>query len=217
MQNSNRTSTEKYISKTFNGQSKHFDKSDTNGLSKTAIHHIDQISQDQSLETAIDVGSGTGGILEGLLDHNLSFVYGVDLAPNMIELAQKRLEQKGYLNKSKIENISFLDYSFEKNIDAISLHRVLCCHPDRVGMLQKAISAKPKLIVITIPRRWFFLRIGIIIASALRKIKKGFRPYLHKYNEIDSQLKQANYQLIDVFKTGMWITRTYKLQPNHLN
>lgn len=214
MQNSNRAQSEKYISQTFNDQSKHFDKSDTKGLSKTAIHHIDQISQDQSLTTAIDVGSGTGGILEGLLDHNLSYVYGVDLAPDMIELAKKRLEQKGYLNKTKIDNVSFLDYSFDKNIDAVSLHRVLCCHPDRVGMLEKAISGKPKLIVITIPRRWFFLRIGVTIATALRKIKKGFRPYLHRYNEIDNQLQQANYELIDVFKTGMWITRTYKLQEN---
>ncbi len=211
MENLDVKRSENYIANTFNGQSGHFDKSDTKGLSTTAKEHVKQISE-AHLHTALDVGSGTAGILEGLLDKNLDFVYGVDLSPKMIELAQKRLEQKGYSSKSEIKNISFLDYSFENEPDAISLHRVLCCHPDRIGMLEKAISGRPKLIVITIPRRWFFIRIAVSILSFIRKFKKGFHPYLHDYNLIDRQLNEANYQLIDVFKTKMWITRSYQIQ-----
>ena len=212
MENTQVKQSENYISKAFNGQSKHFDKEDAKGLSKTAKHHIDLISGCTSCKVALDVGSGTAGIMEGLLDQQLDFVYGVDLAPQMIAKALKRLEVKGYRDKSKIDNVSFLDYSFEKDIDAISLHRVLCCHPDRAGMLQKAISGNPKIIVITVPRRWFFMRLAVSIFSSLRKIKKGFRPYLHNVKEIDRQLAQANYNLVDVFKTRMWITRTYQLQ-----
>ena len=201
---------EKHISNTFNSQSGHFDKQDTKGLGKTAEEHVKQITKNK-YHTAIDVGSGTGGILEGLLDNQLDFVYGVDLAPKMIKLAQQRLEKKGYTEKSKIENISFLDYSFEKDLDAVSLHRVLCCHPDRQAMLDKAISGNPKLIVLTIPRRWFFMRIALKLVSVLRKIKPGFRPYLHSYKQIDQQLQKSNYQLIDTFKTFIWVTKTYKL------
>ena len=127
----------------------------------------------------------------------------------MIELAQQRLEKRGYTEKSRIENISFLDYTFEKDLDAVSLHRVLCCHPDRQAMLNKAISGNPKLI--TIPRRWFFMRIALKLVSVLRKIKPGFRPYLHSYKQIDQQLQKSNYQLIDTFKTFIWVTKTYKL------
>lgn len=213
MNNTQVHQSETYISSQFNRQSNFFDKQDAKGLGKTGLQHVNQITK-CDCKTAIDVGSGSGGILEGLLDKNLDFVYGVDLAPKMIELAQKRLEKKGYDTKSKIENISFLDYTFDKNLDAVSLHRVLCCHPDRLGMLDKAISGKPKVIVITIPRRWFFMRAGVTFFSFIRKIKKGFRPYLHKYDEIDSQLKEANYELVDVYKTFIWITRTYQLQSS---
>lgn len=201
---------ESFISNTFDKQSKGFNKRDSNGLSKTASEHVKQITSDSSVKIALDVGSGTGGILEGLLENNLDFAYGVDLSPKMIELAKKRIEEKGFGSKTKIENISFLEYSFEKNLDAVSLHRVLCCHPDREAMLTKAISANPKLIVITIPRTRFFMKFVMGIVSGLRKIKPGFRPYLHNIKLIDKQLQYAGYELVDSFKTRIWITRTYK-------
>ena len=205
-------SSESFISNQFNKQSKGFDKRDSKGLGKTATEHVRQIAMDNTLKTAIDVGSGTGGIMEGLLSHNLDFVYGVDLSPKMIELATKRLEEKGFTSKSKIENVSFLEYNFENKLDAVSLHRVLCCHPDREAMLNKTISAHPRLIVITIPRSRIILRFALGIVAQIRKIKPGFRPFLHNVKLIDKQLNDSGYELADVFKTKIWITKTYKLK-----
>ena len=112
-------SSESFISNQFNNQSKGFDIRDSKGLGKTATEHVRQIAMDNTLKTAIDVGSGTGGIMEGLLSHNLDFVYGVDLSPKMIELATKRLEEKGFTSKSKIENESYLEYNYENKLDAV--------------------------------------------------------------------------------------------------
>ena len=207
---------EDYISDMFDKMSGHFDKGDEKGLAETAKRHIDQITEDSSVKTAIDVGSGAGGIVIGLLDKDLDFVYGVDLAPSMVEAAQLRLEKKGYLDKSKIEKISFLDFSFENNFDAVSLHQVLCCHPDRQSMLAKAISAKPKIIVMTLPRTRLFFRLGAGLLAQIRKIKKGFRFYVHDIKKIDNQLAEANYELIDTYKKFFWNTRTYKLKTNKL-
>jgi SAM-dependent methyltransferase len=202
------------ISNEFNKRSDYFDKEDDKGLSKTAEIHVKQIVTNKS-KTALDVGSGTGGILEKLLENNIDFVYGIDLAPKMIERTSKRLEKKGYLKKSKVENISYLDFLSENKIEAVSLHKVLCCHPDRLGMLDKTLSLQPKLIVLTIPRTRFFLKIATFLLVFLRKIKKGFRPYLHSIKEVDSQLLNRNYELIDVYKTFLWTTRTYIINMNN--
>ena len=95
MQDTSINKSENYISKTFDGMSNFFDRSDSKGLDKTASLHVNQIV-DGSSKKALDVGSGAGGILEGLLDRNLDYVYGVELSPKMIDLATKRLEKKGY-------------------------------------------------------------------------------------------------------------------------
>ena len=162
----------------FNKMSGRFEKNDSKGLNNTSLKHVNQITK-CDCKTAIDVGSGAGGILEGLLDKNLEFVYGVDLSPKMIESAQKRLEDKGYSSKYEIKNGSFLNYSLSTDLDAVSFHQVFCCHPDRSGLLSKAVSMKPYVIVLTIPRRRFFMRIGVSFLSVVRKVKKGFRFYLH--------------------------------------
>lgn len=212
MENQTVSKSETYISNTFDKMSKRFDKGDAKGLSETAKLHVNHITEDPDVKTAIDVGSGAGGIMVGLLDKNLDFVYGVDLAPSMVDLARKRLEEKGYVDKSKVQKISFLDYSFEQNLDAVSLHEVLCCHPDRQAMLEKTLSAKPKVIVITLPRNRLFFRFGAGLLGQLRKIKKGFRFYVHDIKTIDDQLAEANYELVDDFKKFFWDTRTYKLK-----
>ena len=113
-----------------------------------------------------------------------------------------------------MDNVSFLNYSFPDQDDAISLHKVLCCHPDRSGMLQKAISGKPNVIVITIPPKWHVFRYGVPFFHLFRKVKHGFTFYVHNPKVIDKELQEANYELVRVFKTFIWITRTYKLQSN---
>ena len=129
----------------------------------------------------------------------------------MVDLAIKRLESNGFSSRFDIQNVSFLDYTQEKTINAISIHRVICCHPDREGLLEKTISFQPELIVLTIPRTWLFLRGILSIINLLRKIRPGFIPYLHKIKDIDLQLKSSNYELIDTFQDLIWTTRTYSI------
>ena len=204
------TEKETYITKQFNKNSKSFDEQDRKGLSSTAKKHVETLTE-ANLSTALDVGAGTGGILNGLLENKVERVYGVDLSTEMLERAKKRLEEKGFIDKAELQHISFLDYRNENTIEGISLHRVLCCHPDREKMLEKAVSFQPKVIVLTIPRTWFFMRGITFLLKTFRKVFKGFQPYLHKIDSIDKQLEQSNYKLVDIFKTKLWITRTYKI------
>lgn len=212
MSNSRIQTSENYIANQFNKESKKFDENDDKELSSTALMHIDKISKKNSFEVALDVGSGSSGIMNGFLENNVKFACGVDLSPQMIDFGKKRLESNGYSSRYDIAEASFLDYIQEKKIDAISIHRVICCHPDRVAMVTKAITFQPKMVVITVPRTWLVARGFIKFFALLRKIKPGFRPYIHNIKKIDAQLEKAGYILVDTFQTFIWTTRTYVLK-----
>lgn len=205
-----RNISESYIISQFDKESKSFNEKDDKKLNSTAQAHIDSILKANNVNIALDVGSGTGGIMFKLLENNLQFVYGVDLSPEMVNFSKKRLDSK-YSQKFDVQNVSYLDYKNENKIDAISLHRVLCCHPDRASMVKKTISLNPKLVVVTIPRSWKLGRVIVGAIGLLRKVKKGFRPFYHSIEKIDQQFLEANYKLKDVSNTFLWITRIYEL------
>ena len=200
---------ESYITSQFNKESKSFNEKDDKELKTTAQAHVKSILNVNNANIALDVGSGTGGIMMSLLE-NLQFVYGVDLSPDMVNYSIKRLNSK-YPQKFDVQNISYLDYKNDNKLDAISLHLVLCCHPDRVSMIAKTVSFKPKLVVITVPKTWKILRVVVGAIGLLRKMKKGFRPYIHSIEKIDQQFFEANYKLKDVSKTFFSTTRSYEL------
>ena len=63
MTNSNMNTSEKYIAKEFDKDSESFDKKDNEKLSSTAQRHVDKISIENTFDIALDVGSGTAGIV----------------------------------------------------------------------------------------------------------------------------------------------------------
>lgn len=199
------------IAKFFDRESNSMDNhQEKKNLSKTAFAHIDSITN-QKAKTAVDVGCGSGRILIQLLENGVQQVTGIDLSSKMIELASKNVEKKTFVQHVKLINGSFLEITPEK-IDALSLHRVLCCHPDRERMLEQAIAYHPDIIVLTIPKQWIFLRIPLNILIKLRNLLKRheFLPYMHKQKVIDKQLAMAGYISQKQVKTFIWVTTVYQ-------
>ena len=134
---------EKHISNTFNSQSGHFDKQDTKGLGKTAEEHVKQITKNK-YHTAIDVGSGTGGILEGLLDNQLD----LKVRKGKVEdLKFKIIENKRFYTKA-IEGKPFIAAPslMSRICGTCSISHLLCC----ITAIENALSFKPSEQVMTL-------------------------------------------------------------------
>ncbi|OLS29352.1 MAG: hypothetical protein HeimC2_00770 [Candidatus Heimdallarchaeota archaeon LC_2] len=203
--------TEKGISRFFDDESVSFAKKhDEKGVPWSAQAQIDDIVL-SGAKTAIDVGSGPGSVMKGMIEGGLDHVAGVDLSDDMNKLALERLEYANIdASKYSITNESFLSLEHQK-VDAISLHRVLCCHPDREGMLDKSISYNPKIISLTVPRPWLLMKLVIKIYAFFAKRKGNFHPYGHSQKGIDNQLLNNKYEIIARKKGFAWVQTTYKL------
>lgn len=105
-------------------------KQKSDGMPETAKLHIKNIIESRS-EKALDVGSGN--LLIDMLENGVDNVVGIDLSHGMIELANENLREKQLSERAIILQGSFLEIDDstiegDKKIDAISMHRVLCCH-----------------------------------------------------------------------------------------
>ncbi|MHA2105279.1 MAG: class I SAM-dependent methyltransferase [Candidatus Hodarchaeales archaeon] len=211
MASNNWTKEEQLISETFDGESKdYFKEYEEKGIPKTADIQINSIA-DANLVSAIDVGSGPGVIMMEMLNRGVHFVKGVDLSPKMIEITQEQISLKKLEDRTEIVHGSFLDIE-PVNIEAVSLHRVLCCHPDREAMLRKSLNHNPELITLTSLRDWNLFRFLLRTLKGFRKLfrRKFFLPFIPRFNEIDKQLKKEGFQLVNSYKSLFWITNTYK-------
>ncbi|OLS26543.1 MAG: tRNA (cmo5U34)-methyltransferase [Candidatus Heimdallarchaeota archaeon LC_3] len=202
---------EKLITKAFDNESEDYFKGyEKKSIPKTAEVQIDSIIEAKS-STVIDVGSGPGVIMIKMLDQGVQHVTGIDLSPKMIEIAQKEIEKKNLVAKTELIEGSFLEI-VPKKVDAIFLHRVLCCHPDREVMIDKSVSHDPNIITFTSLRDWKLLRGGLVVVKGIRKLIRGkfFLPFVPRFSEIDEQLKKEGYYPITTYKSKLWITKTYK-------
>ena len=202
---------EKLIAKMFDNESEdYFKEYEKKGLPKTAEIQIDSII-DAKASTVIDVGSGPGVLMIKMLERGVQHVTGIDLSPKMIEISKNEIEKKNLGAKTELIQGSFLEI-LPKKVDAISLHRVLCCHPDREVMIDKSLSHEPNLITFTSLRDWKLMRIFLKLMKGVRKLIRGkfFLPFIPKFNEIDKQLKKEGYYPATTYKSKLWITKTYK-------
>ncbi|MCH8905824.1 MAG: class I SAM-dependent methyltransferase [Candidatus Heimdallarchaeota archaeon] len=210
---------EKKIGAFFNSESeslaeKHTDK----GIPSTAQDHIDIVC-DSNAKSVIDVGSGPGSLLIEMLKRGVEVGIGVDLAGDMNQIATRRLkEAKIVQDRYEIIEGSFLELNKDNfpeimdQYDAVSLHLVLCCHPDREGMLNQTTKFKPKTIVLTVPRTWILMRAIVGIYGLISKIRRHFQPYVHSQRSIDRQLLNAGYKLTNRKKTLMLVMSSYTLK-----
>jgi ubiquinone/menaquinone biosynthesis C-methylase UbiE len=209
------TIVDKEIQKFFDKEAKDWvDEHDTDGLPKSAKIQIDQLLKSKPL-TCIDVGSGPGTVLIELLNNGLKYGIGIDLSAEMCYFARLRLKDRGLEDRVEILNKNFLEYTPEKTIEAISMHRVLCCYPDREKFLDKTIEIKPNVISLTIPVDWIIMRWPLNLFLRIKNaIFPGFRPYIHKHSDIKLQMKENGYVLSSIERNWYWVVMTFQSTAN---
>jgi len=176
--------------------------------------HVNQILENNS-KSVLDVGMGAGGILLALQNQGVERVFGVELSHEGVELAKERFELYGDITRANFYEGSFLDYNPEK-VDAVSLHQVLHCHPDFRGMINKSLESSPQVIINTMPRNNWYVKLLLGFISVFTMLfKNGFRAYVHSPKEVENILSKQNYLKIFSENTFLWETSVFKLKTNN--
>lgn len=180
------------------------------GIPPSARFHVKAISK-RGASTAVDVGSGPGSIAIELLKAGVQKVLGIDLSPQMTKYAEKRLKEQGFSpSQFQFRIGNFLEFQSDEKIDAVSVHRVMCCHPEATKIAEKCTELNPKVVANTIPRDWKFLRLLLAPIGWIAEKKGSFRPYVHSQEQIDEIFKKKGYYLKERHRSMFWVTSIYE-------
>ncbi|MGA2677422.1 MAG: class I SAM-dependent methyltransferase [Methanobacterium sp.] len=114
----------------FNQQAKNYDSGSSGkharGLYDNVLNKLDKFT----FNNLLDVGCGTGNLLSVISNKYNVKIAGVDLTPNMLDIARDKLGYQADLRLGDSENLPFEDYNFDMVICTDSFHHYP--HPDKV-------------------------------------------------------------------------------------
>ncbi len=181
------------------------------GLTSTAKLIVDLIASQESIKDGIhvDVGCGSGVVCVELLKKGASKTIGVDLSEDAIARATALADELQLSDRATFVAGSFIEIELrvEEPVQSVILHRVLCCHPNAKGILEKTTSLNPRDIYITLPTdNSIVIGIHAPIGVLTRIFTKGFQAQFHRHQMMMSYLEERGYKLQFRSRKFPWIT-----------
>ncbi len=159
----------------------------------------------------LEIGSGVGHLHQTLLEQGASQAIGIDLAPRMIEEAERWASDRGLAERTRYIEGDFMtmDLSVDQ-VDVTLLDKVICCYPDVDGMVHETLAKTRKVYALIYPRDRWYTRAGVRMGSLMmRLIGSEFRPYVHDPVQVDGWIKEAGFRRIYAANTFIWQAHVY--------
>jgi len=130
----------------FNKQAAKFDSGyggkHSRELYDNVLHKLSQFS----FNNILDVGCGTGNLLSLISSKYKVQLYGIDLSPNMLEIARNKLDGNADLRVGDSENLPFENESFDIVTCTDSFHHYP--HPENVlEEIKRVIKPKGRILI----------------------------------------------------------------------
>jgi ubiquinone/menaquinone biosynthesis C-methylase UbiE len=176
----------------FNKQAVKFD-SDNEGkhsreLYDDVLHKLSQFSFNKLL----DVGCGTGNLLSLIYNKYEVQLSGVDLSPNMLDIALDKLGEKADLRWGDSENLPFEDGSFDMVTCTDSFHHYP--HPENVlSEIKRVLNPKGTLLIADPWAPTPFRQ----LANIYMRFSKGGNVKLYSNIEIHKLLNNTGFKNIE--------------------
>jgi hypothetical protein len=131
--------------------------------------------------TVLEVGGGVGEIQVELLKRGARSAVNLELSPAYDTEARALLAEAGLTGRV---DRRLLDIAVEPDgvepVDAVVLHRVVCCYPDYERLLGAAAGRARRLLVFSYPRRSAVSRLFVAAQNAaFRAMRREFRTFAH--------------------------------------
>lgn len=159
----------------------------------------------------LEVGSGVGHLHQTLLERGAATALGIDLAPRMVEEAERWARERGLGGRTRYEVGDFMERAETyAPADVTVLDKVVCCYPDAEGMVQRSLALTRRVYALTYPRDRWYVRAGVALgALGLRLLRSAYRPYVHDPRAIEGRITQAGFRKRHEATTFIWLTQVY--------
>ena len=131
--------------------------------------------------TVLEVGGGIGAIQIELLKAGAARAVSVELTPTYEEEATALLREAGLAERVERRVADFATAGAAvEGADIVIMNRVICCYPDMPRLAGAASDHARQLLVMSFPRRTWWMRIGLGMANAMfRVMRREFQIFLH--------------------------------------
>lgn len=146
----------------------------------------------------VDIGCGSGRFVSALAARGATHVTGVDVAPEMLKLARKRVEEDGVANVCSFVQADVLDWKTDERFDlsiAIGFWDYIADPLPRLKIIREMtgdvfLSAWPRLWTWRMPVR------------KVRLTALGCPVYFFRRPEVERLLQEAGFRVVDVKVVG---------------
>lgn len=177
------------------------------GIDDTGMVVSDALgSRGLSGSSVLELGCGIGGLSLELLKKGAASVHGLDLSPQMIQLARSLAAEAGVSEKVSFERGDGADAALPTS-DVVVLDKVFCCYPDMIALLDNSSSATRRYYVFSLPddRRGAtrFFRLFLPLQGVFQR-RSSFRFFIHPTRKIEESLRTKGFT--PIFKSSVgWI------------
>ena len=162
-----------------------------------------------SIQSVLDIGCGPGHLVVKLLEIGKD-VTALDIAPNMLEITQLRVDSMNLKSNFKTILADYSEHKFDEQFDAISVMGFFDYVEDPVSVLKKLLLDAKKEIYISIPGDTGFL-------AWQRKVRYKQRNcplYLYSRESLTQHLKDAGcYEHTEIVDTERGFYVVIRKQP----
>ncbi|MEX2555477.1 MAG: methyltransferase domain-containing protein [Actinomycetota bacterium] len=163
--------------------------------------------------TVLELGCGRGELSTELVGAGAARATGIDLSPDNIEVARRISSEDGLSDRMEFRVDNAATAQLGRH-DIVVHHRVICCYPDPMGLLDNSIGVAGSVYGFSMPRSsgvvGLLVRVGLSFENLLHRVKRrGFRAYVHDERFVDETLRAAGFRLQGRSNRMGWFAAVY--------
>ena len=165
-------------------EAKRYRRKGPDATSKRIIEFVREQGVDG--RTVLEVGGGIGAIQLELLRAGATTAVSVEITPTYERAARGLLDEAGLADRVERKVMDFAQAAAQVDgADIVILNRVICCYPDMPRLASAAAGHARRLLVMSYPRRAWWVVAGLGIANWLMWLtRREFRVFAHRPSEI---------------------------------
>jgi len=170
------------------------------------------VKQLRNSDTVLDVGAGVGVVSFELLSRGAASATLVDESVANLDAAEREAQRRQVA--ARVQRV-VADITGQGDrvaaADVVTMHRVVCCYPDHVSLLEAAVRRSRRVFAFSYPSERWYIRFWLALENAFRAMRgNSFRTFVHSPKAMEMVVVGGGFRRIHQSRTWLWSLDVYE-------
>ena len=170
------------------------------------------VKQLRNSDTVLDVGAGVGVVSFELLSRGAASATLVDESVANLDAAEREAQRRQVA--ARVQRV-VADITSQGDrvaaADVVTMHRVVCCYPDHVSLLEAAVRRSRRVFAFSYPSERWYIRFWLALENAFRAMRgNSFRTFVHSPKAMETVVVGGGFRRIHQSRTLLWSLDVYE-------